>query len=238
MAPSPIPQRGRSFSFLWISAAVGAALVLALVLISSGVVLRSYLLPTSSMEPTLLVGDHLMVRAAEIKRGDIIVFKFPPKPTVKYVKRVIGLPGDHIRIENKIVILNGHKLSDEPYTQHVDPGVVQYRDNFPATPVNLFLYADIVADMLDHHVDRKTGELIVPPGSYFVLGDNRDNSLDSRYWGFVPQAGVIGRPYEVIFSHQMVEGAATSLMGDLAMHFKSKIRWERSLMPIARIEIQ
>lgn len=239
LPPSTIPARSRSFALLWISAAAGVAFVL--ILIASRVLFWSSLLPTSSMEPTLLGGDHLMVHrlplSGSINRGDVVFFKFPPNPAVEYVKRVAGVPGDHIRIQDKILSLNGRKLN-EPYTRHIDAWVTPYRDNFPSAPVNIFQYSERVAEMLDHHVDRKSGEVIVPANSYFVLGDNRDNSLDSRYWGFVPRANIIGKAYEVVFSHEIPEGSSVTRLGDMAMHFHAKFRWDRSLMPSPDVEIQ
>ena len=247
LPPSPVPPKSRPFPVLSIAAVAGGAILLIVLLVTVRIALRNYLVPTSSMEPTLLVGDHVMVRmlpeadgssrSTAVRRGDVVIFKFPPRPTISYAKRVIGLPGDHIRIENKNVILNGRKL-DEPYTRHIDPNLAPYRDNFPSTPVNLFQYKEFVADMLENHVDRNKGELVVPSGSYFVLGDNRDNSLDSRYHGLIPRANIVGRAYEVAFSHEIPEGGLTTLRGDMAMHLTAKFRSERWMMPIPDVEIK
>src|SRR5882724_2380207 len=148
-----------------------------ILLFGTTTLMQAFVVPTSSMEDTVLVGDHLIVDklsyapagsisrhilpCTDIKRGDIIVFKFPPQPTTNYVKRVIGLPGDHIRVENKVVVLNGHRLENEPYTKHIDPNLAQYRDNFPSTPVAVYQYQDFVTDMLEHHVDRASNEVVV-----------------------------------------------------------------------------
>jgi len=147
-----------------------------ILLFGTTTLMQAFVVPTSSMEDTVLVGDHLIVDKlsyapagsisrhilpyTDIKRGDIIVFKFPPQPTTNYVKRVIGLPGDHIRVENKVVVLNGHRLENEPYTKHIDPNLAQYRDNFPSTPVAVYQYQDFVTDMLEHHVDRASNEVV------------------------------------------------------------------------------
>ena len=112
------------------------------------------------------------------------------------MKRVIGVPGDRIRIVNKQVYLNGHKL-DEPYKYHKTEYIDSYRDNFPSEP-NVHV-VDRAQDMLDNHVIN--GEVVVPPDSYFAMGDNRDSSLDSRYWGFVPRENIIGKPLIIYWSY-------------------------------------
>jgi signal peptidase I len=228
-----------------------------ILLFGTTTLMQAFVVPTSSMESTVLVGDHLIVDKlayapagaiskhllpyTDIKRGDIIVFKFPPQPTIMYVKRVMGVPGDHLRVENKAVILNGHKLT-EPYTQHVYPDINPYRDNFPSAPVNAYQYLDRVTDMLEHHVDRNTNEVVVPPDSYFAMGDNRDNSLDSRYWGFVPRENIIGKPFVIFWSYDTnTENLVDFRMEhfiDLATHFFSKTRWDRTLKLVRGVEIK
>ena len=228
-----------------------------ILLFGTTTLMQAFVVPTSSMESTVLVGDHLIVDKlayapagaiskhllpyTDIKRGDIIVFKFPPQPTIMYVKRVMGLPGDHLRVENKAVILNGHKLT-EPYTQHIYPDINPYRDNFPSAPVNAYQYLDRVTDMLEHHVDRNTNEVVVPPDSYFAMGDNRDNSLDSRYWGFVPRENIIGKPFVIFWSYDTsTENLVDFRMEhfiDLATHFFSKTRWDRTLKLVRGVEIK
>ena len=160
---------------------------------------QAYVVPTGSMENNILVGDHMLVDKVgfenggnnwasyvlphrEVKRGDIIAFRYPEDVQQTYVKRVIGVPGDRIRLDNKQVIRNGQKL-DEPYVRHSSPGIDDYRDNFPTAPE--FYTTGRGRDMFAR--DVQDGEVIVPAGMLFVLGDNRDNSEDSRYWGFVPQ---------------------------------------------------
>ncbi|HVV47562.1 MAG TPA: signal peptidase I, partial [Bryobacteraceae bacterium] len=148
--------------------------------------------------------------------------------------RVIGLPGDRIRIVNKQVIRNGHPLT-ESYTQHIDSGTDPYRDNFPAGPG--FLTTPRGRDMFEHHIAN--GEVIVPPDTLFVLGDNRDNSEDSRYWGFVPRDYVVGRPWLVYWSYDAptpdLEHWTLAHVVDVAEHFLTKTRWERTfLIPRSR----
>jgi signal peptidase I len=154
--------------------------------------LQAYLVPSSSMENGLRQGDHVLVKRVgsrgEIDRGDVITFRYPADQSVVLVERVIGLPGDRIRLMNKQVIRNGVHLS-EPYAQHRMPFTDRIRDNFPtAVPAATM---PRVYDLLAHNV--VSGELIVPQGMLFVLGDNRDNSIDSRFWGLVQRDDVIGK---------------------------------------------
>src|SRR5436190_2840842 len=160
-------------------------------------VLQAFVVPTGSMEGTMLIGDHLFVdRLAyspkgpigsfllpyqDVKRGDIIVFRYPLDLRQNYVKRVIGMPGDRIRIIDKVVHLNGRPLN-EPYKVLILQQVSNYLNNFPQTP-------DIAVENRGLEMLRayaRDGELIVPQGQYFAMGDNRDNSADSRFWGLVP----------------------------------------------------
>ena len=138
-------------------------------------VVQAFVIPTNSMAMSLQPGDHLMVNklAHAPERGEIVVFRYPRDMQQIFIKRVVGLPGDHIRLENKQVIRNGERLT-EPYAQHIADSVDSARDN---------------------------GEYAVPPGTMFVMGDNRDNSLDSRAFGPVPQANFVGRPWFVYWSY-------------------------------------
>lgn len=176
-----------------------AVLTLGLCISASAPFLRAFVITSTSMEKSVQVGDYLLVHKlnekAEIHRGELISFRFPLDPKEMFVKRVIGIPGDRIRIVNKQVIRNGYRLV-EPYAEHVRPELDPFRDNFPSPP-NIPL-KEPGADMLAHHVSG--GEVIVPPGSLFVLGDNRDDSLDSRYWGFLPRANVVGKLWFIYWS--------------------------------------
>lgn len=214
---------------------------------ATSTIAQPFVIPTSSMEDNLLVGDHLIVdRLAyapagplsryllpyhPVRRGDIIVFRFPLNIKEDYVKRVIGVPGDRIRIVNKQVYLNGRRL-DEPYKIHKTSYVDSYRDNFPSAP-NTAL-PDSALDMLEHYVVN--GEVLVPPGHYFAMGDNRDNSADSRYWGFVPFENIKGKPLLIYWSYEaptqdLVDFTFTHFI-DLAQHFFTKTRWRRTFMLI------
>src|SRR5579864_1602895 len=161
-----------------------------ILLFGTTTLVQAFIVPTPSMESTVLVGDHLLVDKlsyapadaigkhllpyTEPKRGDVIVFRYPMDISQNYVKRVMGVPGDHIKVVDKVVYLNGHPLQ-EPYVQHISPGIEPYRDNFPSSPWGPVY--DRARDMLAQHVVN--GEIVVPPDSYFAMGDNRDNSLDS-----------------------------------------------------------
>jgi signal peptidase I len=172
-----------------------SAVTVILLLFGWTTVLQAYVIPSGSMENSLLVGDHVFVDKLvyapsdgvtkhllpyrDVRRGDIIVFKHPLTPDVNLVKRAIGVPGDHIRLVNKQLILNGKPVA-EPYAVHIPGSVDPYRDNFPSDPSE-FGVRPRALEMLRANVDH--GELVVPPDSIFAMGDNRENSDDSRYWG-------------------------------------------------------
>jgi signal peptidase I len=186
------------------------ALTIALFIITF--VVQAFRIPSGSMEDTLLVGDYLLVDKTrfgpagpwqpilpyrDIRRGDIIVFRYPVDPAQHFVKRVIGLPGDHIRLSRSRVYVNGRALQ-ESYVVFKEHYPDEFRDNFPRG--NWFNENVNVAWASRLHTLVKDGELVVPNGQYFAMGDNRDQSLDSRYWGFVPRENIIGRPMVIYFS--------------------------------------
>jgi signal peptidase I len=219
-----------------------------ILLFGTTTLMQAFVVPTSSMERTVLVGDHMIVDKLSysppgpigshilpytpVKRGDIIVFRWPVDPRQNYVKRVMGVPGDHLRVVNKEVFLNGHKLT-EPYTQHIFPQIEAYRDNFPAEPFGPVSERGL--EMLAHNVVN--GEVVVPPEHYFAMGDNRDNSLDSRYWGFVPRADIVGRPLFVYWSfiepddqyEKTGVGDRVQFYLHVITHFFDQTRWRRTL---------
>jgi signal peptidase I len=206
-------------------------------------------IPTSSMHNTLLTGDHLIVdRLAysppgavsryllpyrDVQRGDIIVFRHPTLLDENYVKRAIGVPGDRIRLVNKQLWLNGH-MPAEPYVIHISPAYQPYRDNFPVgQPEYAYdekMYERAMAMLHDNVVND---ELVVPPGFYFAMGDNRDNSLDSRYWGLVPRENIIGKPAINLWSYDAptedLKDYNVHHFIDLAQHFFTRTRWERTM---------
>ena len=206
--------------------------------------LQAYVIPSGSMEGTLLVGDHLFVDRLtyapadavskhllpyrDVRRGDVIVFRSPVE-NLTLVKRAIGVPGDHIRLFHKQLILNG-KPTDEPYARHIDENFDPYRDDFPsASPPGLHPRA---MQMLLANVVN--GELIVPPGFVFAMGDNRENSNDSRYWGLVPRENIEGTPVVIYWSFDApTEDLINPNIGidhvvDVAVHFFTKTRWGRT----------
>ena len=219
--------------------------VLLVYLFATTTLVQAYVIPTGSMEGNLLIGDHILLdRLAfadpgplgrcilpyrEVERGDIVAFLYPEDIRQTYVKRIIGLPGDRIRLENGQVVRNGRRLV-EPYTQHIAIQPDPYRDNFPLGPAAFTTLRG--RDMLLQHV--RNGEVIVPPGMLFALGDSRDNSADSRYWGFVPREYVVGKPLLVYWSYDAptaeLQGWTLDHVIDLAQHFLTRTRWKRSFM--------
>jgi signal peptidase I len=217
-----------------------------LLLFGTTALVQAFVIPTGSMEDTLLIGDHLLVDKlayapsdpvakhllpyAEVKRGDIIVFRYPVDIKQTFVKRVIGVPGDRIRLVSKQVYRNGEKLY-EPFKVHKFDYIEPYRDNFPEAPPNSQVLDRGLA-MLERNVVN--GEVVVPGGSYFAMGDNRDSSLDSRYWGFVPRENIMGKPVIIYWSYdastEALTGPTISLdhFVDLAAHFFTKTRWRRT----------
>lgn len=238
-ATKPEPPRGTIAEW---------TITILLLLFGTTTLVQAFVIPTGSMEDTLLIGDHLLVDKLayapkgsvsqyilpyeDPKDGDIIVFRYPVDITQTFVKRVVGIPGDHIKIIDQQVIRNGKKLT-EPYVVHKNPYPDSFRDNFPNSEPNLMLM-DRARDMLANNVVQ--GEVVVPPDSYFAMGDNRDNSLDSRYWGFVPRGNIIGKPLIIYWSYNAsTESLASSNVDsllrhfvDLGEHFFTKTRWDRT----------
>jgi len=195
-------------------ASLSAVLVTGLFIITF--IVQAFEIPSSSMENTLLIGDHVFVNRVqfapatywtgpllpyrEIRRGDIVVFLHPAEAGLYVVKRIMGIPGDRIHLRDGVVYRNGERL-DEPYVIHKTDGYNPYRDNFPAvSPAD---YNGVTPEwqlVLKQHIQGD--DLVVPPDSYFGMGDNRDVSLDSRYWGFIPKENVIGRPMFVYWSFE------------------------------------
>ena len=248
----PVPQLQKSS---WVDFVESLLVTILLALFGTTFIVQAFKIPSQSMEPTLLIGDHLLVnkflfegRGAwyekilpyrSIRRGDIIVFKFPYDDHPHYVKRVIGLPGDRIRIVHQAVFVNGIRL-DEPYVVH-DPSVQDpFADNFP--PVSRYLLEyETRSEWADQIMDYvRQGELVVPPGHYFAMGDNRDRSWDSRFWGFVDRDSIMGRPVVIYWSVKAtaVDYANRSLMGTLRsigealLHIPSRTRWRRMMREV------
>ena len=190
-------------------------------------VVQAFKIPTGSMESNLLIGDHLLVNKfvyglnssfwskllpyKDPQRGDVIVFKYPNSPEIAYVKRLIGMPGDRVEMIGRTVYVNGQALK-EGYTQYIDPDSLYQR----------------------------YGPYYVPDGGYFAMGDNRDNSQDSRFWGFVPRDNIIGKALVIYWSFETPrdEYLRTSLpdrlkqMTDVVVNFFTKTRWQRTFKVI------
>jgi signal peptidase I len=194
-------------------------------------VVQAFQIPTGSMEPTLLVGDFLLVNKLvystpvyplekvvlprrDIRRHDIVVFKYPKELYKDYVKRVVGLEGEKIEIKDKQVFVNDQPIA-ESYKVHNDSQVF--------TKNGFYRYDDTIRDNF--------GPVVVPPGHLFVMGDNRDNSADSRYWGFLPLDNIKGKPWVIYFSYRAERDAyMKNSLGDRVkklVSFIPKARWKR-----------
>ena len=211
-----------------------------LALFGTTFVLQAFKIPSQSMEPTLLVGDHLLVNkfvfgpttsrlerallpVADVKRGDVIVFKYPEEPERDFIKRVIGLPGETLEVRDKKVFINGTAL-DEPYAHYLQP---------VASPSEFH-------EVTSFDVRDRYGPVTVPPNQFFMMGDNRDNSQDSRYWGFLPRENIKGKSLVIYWSYEadredyQDEGAGATLkgFGSVFAHFFTRTRWHRMLHQI------
>jgi len=209
---------------------------------------QAFEIPSGSMEPTLLVGDHLLVNRSDvgpeartrllphhaIKQGDILVFLSPAQPENTLVKRIVGVPGDRLRLQEGVLIRNGQRIK-EPYVIR-NGTYVPYRDNFPSVqPSEADGLTPAWKTELQSHIQGE--EIVVPAGKYFAMGDNRDISYDSRFWGFVPEQNIIGRPLFIYWSFEDSpdEYLKTSPRERLAhtsrviLHFFDETRWNRML---------
>jgi signal peptidase I len=198
-------------------------------------VVQAFKIPTGSMENNLLIGDHLLVNKfvfgptetslertllpiGTIKRGDVLVFKYPVEPDRDFIKRVIGLPGDTVELREKKVYINGKPL-DEPYVHFLQP---------PGGESELH-------EVTSFDVRERYGPVTVPANQYFMRGDNRDNSQDSRYWGFMPRENVKGKALLIYWSYEAgredyeEEGAGATIKGlaSVFVHFFTRTRWDR-----------
>ncbi|HKP48006.1 MAG TPA: signal peptidase I [Pyrinomonadaceae bacterium] len=256
-APEEVKPKGPPKS-VWREYFESAVVTVIMALFGMTFIVQAVKVPTGSMQNTITIGDHLLVNKfifapgkslpflpqREIRRGDIIVFKYPGnrydprrddrpdnKPiTTNYVKRVIGLPGDRIRMEGRNLIING-KLLPEHQIEAVDNNdkaplnLKSTTPRKPGEPYDVFYNPDFVEE--DYPIFRLEGdghEIVIPADHYFVMGDNRNNSEDSRYWGFVPRELVIGRAMFVYWSYD--ESAPAS--GNFILDFFNNTRWSRT----------
>lgn len=228
-------------------------------------VVQAFKIPTGSMIPNLLIGDHLLVNKFvygqsgilskllpnnEPQRGDVIVFKYPEEPEVAYVKRLIGLPGDKIEVKGRTVYVNDLPL-DEAYTQHVNAGSIydhygpwyipKKGDKIEVTEYNVKVNGtvrnEVVAKSYPDRNELYNEPFYVPQNQYFAMGDNRDNSMDSRFWGTVPRDYFLGKALVIYWSFETDAKAhlLTSVLErlkqfkDVAINFFTKTRWKRTL---------
>ncbi len=216
-------------------------------------ILQAFEIPSGSMQNGLLIGDHVFVNRIQFAppsswlgkllpyrtphRDEVAVFVSPVQPGLFLVKRIIGVPGDHLRLRDGTVYRNGEKLN-EPFTLHLPPEERSpdgpYANNFPSvSPEGYGVHRDWALTQSEF---IQNGEVVVPPGHYFAMGDNRDNSYDSRFWGFVPQANLIGRPMFIYWSFDTPENQYqrtdfTERLGFLLhtiIHFFDQTRWRRT----------
>lgn len=203
-------------------------------------VVQAFKIPTGSMEENLLIGDHLLVNKfvfgpsesglertllpiGTIKRDDVIVFKYPEEPERDFIKRVVGLPGETVEVREKKVYINGQAL-DEPYAHYLQPA---------ADPSEFH-------EVTSFDVRERYGPVTVPANQFFVMGDNRDNSQDSRYWGFLPRENIKGKALLIYWSYEAGRedyedagvGATLRGLGSVFVHFFTRTRWDRMLHPI------
>ena len=234
------------------------AITVVLALFGTTFVVQAFKIPTPSMENNLLVGDHLLVNKfvfgtrggpldtvlpfKDINRGDVIVFRYPQDLTKHYVKRVIALGGERLQIIDQQVYVGGVPL-DEPYKMHSAPPEAYadpFRDHFPPRPHPGRRYGSPDQDPYWYEDFLSGDEILVPEGHYFVMGDNRDNSSDSRYWGFVPVDDVVGKALVIYWSYETdsdeyrQNGVRNRFqqLGDLATNFFRKTRWARTFQII------
>jgi signal peptidase I len=257
-APAPVKPKGPPKT-VWREYFESAVVTVIMALFGMTFIVQAVKVPTGSMQNTITIGDHLLVNKfifapgeslpflpqREIRRGDIIVFKYPGnrydpkrdyerpdnKPILtNYVKRVIGLPGDHIRMEGRNVIVNGqvipeHRIEAIDHNRKDPLEIVNSPPRKPGETYDVYYRPDFVDD--DYDIFKYEGdgkEIVVPSKSYFVMGDNRNNSEDSRYWGFVPRDLVIGRAMFVYWSY---DESAPSDDNPLLLFFKNT-RWSRT----------
>jgi signal peptidase I len=247
-SPTTEPRRARHVGAGWLASVQSLAATVVIAVFVITFIVQAFQIPSESMENTLLIGDYLLVDKihyarsgawdkllpySDIRRSEIVVFRYPVHPAQHFVKRVIGLPGDHVRLVNKQVLVNGKPIG-EKYAVFRSSARDYYRDDFP--DMN-YLSANVEARWwLQLRTLVQGHELVVPPDQYFVLGDNRDESLDSRYWGLVPRQNIIGRPLLIYWSFRnpgpysgpREEDGKLSRLAYMITHLMQETRWDRA----------
>ena len=247
----PVDEKPRETTVEFLASLAGV-LVTGLFIITF--VLQAFEIPSSSMEDTLLIGDHVFVNREQfappthwmgpllpyryIHRNDIVVFLSPSEQGLFVVKRIMAIPGDRIRLRDGVVYRNGQKL-DEPYVSDKPAPDSEnsrfYRENFPAVQASdVYGVTQDWQLALPKHIEG--GDLVVPPDSYFAMGDNRNASYDSRFWGLIPRENVIGRPMFIYWSFTTPEnqykmrdwGDRLGFIAHIIIHFFDETRWSRT----------
>jgi signal peptidase I len=240
-----VPEKKKETTMEFI-ASMAVVLVVGLFIITFN--LQAFEIPSSSMEDTLLIGDHVFVDRVtpapkskwfpiipyrNIQRNDIVVFLSPAEPGLFVVKRVIGVPGDRIHLKDGVLYRNGAQVK-EPYVKHSVGDYNPFRDNFPdVSPLEGGGVTQEWRLTMGGHIEN--GDLVVPSDSYFGMGDNRDVSYDSRYWGFIPKENVVGRPMFIYWSFETPPnqykktdiGDRVQFIGKIIFHFFDETRWKR-----------
>ncbi len=246
----PVPNQEAEETPFEAAASICSVLVVGLFILTF--LAQNFVIPSGSMEKTLLVGDHLvvdritlapeakwmpLVRYREPRRGDVVVFLKPGYPDLFLVKRLVAIPGDHFHLRNGVVIINGVAQA-QPHAQPTTPeNHSDFLDEFPSVPPYPQPDATPESWAVAFPSYVKDGDLVVPPGMYFMMGDNRHDSLDSRYWGFVPRENIVGRPLFNYWSFETPEheyettgiGSKLAWFAHVALHFFSGTRWDRTL---------
>ncbi len=250
--PNPAAAPPQSETMVEFLASIANILVSGLFIITF--IMQAFEIPSSSMEDTLLIGDHLFVNREQFapptsllrsllpysdpKRGDVVVFVSVEGTGIYIVKRIIGVPGDKIHLRNGDLYRNGEKI-DEPFVIHKVKDDYPYRDNFPLYPPSDAAQLNPTwAAVQRSFVDGN--DIVVPPNSYFGMGDNRDQSYDSRFWGFIPRENVVGKPMFIYWSfetsgeqvNKRTMADRVQWFGTILFHFFDRTRWSRTLMGV------
>ena len=239
-AAEPVRQKDS-----WLTSVQSLVSTIVIAVFAITFIVQAFQIPSESMETTLLIGDYLLVDKVhfsnggvwgkilpydQLKRGEIVVFRYPLFPEQHFVKRVIGLPGDRVKLVERQVYVNGERMHQESYARFTMFDRNGFRDDFP-----LMDRIDSIDPSWLNTLPKlvHNGELIVPEGQYFVMGDNRDHSSDSRYWGLVPRENVVGRPLLIYFSIDAPPPSGPdgrlSRWVSMLRNLPSLIRWRRML---------